>query len=68
MKGTERSLRRFWSNAKRSVIGSSLLMETVVTESKKQWRKPEVKSIVAGAAENKVNAGPDGAPGTHSTS
>ena len=43
-------------------------METVVTESKKQWRKPEVKSIVAGAAENKVNAGPDGAPGTHSTS
>ena len=58
----------FWPRVLLVVMGPSLYMETVVTEFKKQWRKPEVKRIVAGAAENKVSAGPDGAPGTHSTS
>jgi len=33
--------------------------------SKKVWRKPEVKSIVAGSAENKRTGNRDAGPGTH---
>jgi hypothetical protein len=32
---------------------------------KKEWRKPEVKSIVAGSAENKKSGTADAGPGTH---
>ena len=41
----------------------SLGSEVRVT--KKVWRKPEVKSIVAGSAENKRAGAADAGPGTH---
>ena len=33
---------------------------------KKMWRKPEVKVLRAGAAENQTSGPNDGSPGTHS--
>jgi len=39
----------------------------VSTTTKKEWRKPEVRSLAAGSAENKPNNGSDGgtAPNNH---
>jgi hypothetical protein len=32
---------------------------------RKKWQRPEVKRIVAGAAENKAKGAADAGPGTH---